>query len=113
MRAFNPRISRYAVRIRGAAPLRETDRHVPAREPDHAVEDDLNEKTPEFQNRAFKARFEHRYQKSGSTHANRKMCFDINCIAEDGKLVNVEMSLNPKVFEAAHFEYYAAMLFAS
>ena len=43
---------------------------------------------------------------------DRQMRFDINCIAEDGELVNVEMSLNPKKFEPVRLEYHAAKLFA-
>ena len=43
---------------------------------------------------------------------DRQMRFDINCIAEDGELVNVEMSLNPRKFEPVRLEYHAAKLFA-
>jgi len=43
---------------------------------------------------------------------DRQMRFDINCIAEDGELVNVDMSLNPKKFEPVRLEYHAAKLFA-
>jgi len=43
---------------------------------------------------------------------DRQMRFDINCVAENGELVNVEMSLNPRKHEPARLEYHAAKLFA-
>ncbi|MCL2190483.1 MAG: Rpn family recombination-promoting nuclease/putative transposase [Treponema sp.] len=43
---------------------------------------------------------------------DRQMRFDINCVAENGELVNVEMSLNPRKFEPVRLEYHAAKLFA-
>jgi len=42
---------------------------------------------------------------------DRQIRFDINCRAENGELVNVEMSLNPKSFEPERFEFYAGKLF--
>jgi predicted transposase/invertase (TIGR01784 family) len=42
---------------------------------------------------------------------DRQIRFDINCRAENGELVNVEMSLNPDAFEPIRLEYYAGKLF--
>ncbi|MDR0382392.1 MAG: Rpn family recombination-promoting nuclease/putative transposase [Spirochaetaceae bacterium] len=42
---------------------------------------------------------------------DRQIRFDINCKTEDGKLVNVEMSLNPDNFEPVRLEFYAGKLF--
>jgi len=42
---------------------------------------------------------------------DRQIRFDINCRAEKGELINVEMSLNPKSFEPERFEFYAGKLF--
>ena len=42
---------------------------------------------------------------------DRQIRFDINCRAEDGELVNIEMSLNPTPFEPVRLEYYAGKLF--
>jgi predicted transposase/invertase (TIGR01784 family) len=42
---------------------------------------------------------------------DRQMRFDINCRAENGELVNVEMSLNPDPFEPVRLEFYAGKLF--
>jgi predicted transposase/invertase (TIGR01784 family) len=39
------------------------------------------------------------------------MRFDINCRAENGELVDVEMSLNPDPFEPVRLEFYAGKLF--
>ena len=42
---------------------------------------------------------------------DRQIRFDINCRAENGELVNVEMSLNPDFFELIRLEFYTAKLF--
>jgi predicted transposase/invertase (TIGR01784 family) len=42
---------------------------------------------------------------------DRQIRFDIYCKAEDGELVNVEMSLNPKPFEPVRLEFHAGRLF--
>jgi predicted transposase/invertase (TIGR01784 family) len=42
---------------------------------------------------------------------DRQIRFDINCKAKDGELVNVEMSLNPDVFEPIRLEFHAGKLF--
>jgi predicted transposase/invertase (TIGR01784 family) len=42
---------------------------------------------------------------------DRQIRFDINCKAENGELVNVEMSLNPDNFEPLRLEFYAGKLF--
>ena len=42
---------------------------------------------------------------------DRQIRYDINCRAENGELVNVEMSLNPDVFEPIRLEFYTAKLF--
>jgi predicted transposase/invertase (TIGR01784 family) len=42
---------------------------------------------------------------------DRQIRFDINCKAEDGELVNVEMSLNPDTFEPIRLEFHAGKLF--
>jgi predicted transposase/invertase (TIGR01784 family) len=42
---------------------------------------------------------------------DRQIRFDINCKAENGELVNVEMSLNPKTFEPIRLEFHAGKLF--
>ncbi|MDR2701927.1 MAG: Rpn family recombination-promoting nuclease/putative transposase [Spirochaetaceae bacterium] len=42
---------------------------------------------------------------------DRQIRFDINCKAENGELVNVEMSLNPDPFEPVRLEYYMGKLF--
>jgi len=42
---------------------------------------------------------------------DRRIRFDINCRAEDGEPVNVEMSLDPDPFEPVRLEYYAGKLF--
>jgi hypothetical protein len=36
---------------------------------------------------------------------DRQIRFDISCKAEDGELINVEMSLNPDTFELKRLEY--------
>jgi predicted transposase/invertase (TIGR01784 family) len=41
----------------------------------------------------------------------RYVRFDVACKTEKGKLVNVEMSFNPKAWEPVRLEYYAAKLF--
>jgi predicted transposase/invertase (TIGR01784 family) len=43
---------------------------------------------------------------------DRQIRFDINCSAENGELINVEMSLNPKPFEPVRLEFHASKLFA-
>jgi predicted transposase/invertase (TIGR01784 family) len=42
---------------------------------------------------------------------DRQVRFDINCKSADGELVNVEMSLNPDLFEPVRLEFHAAKLF--
>ncbi|MCL2319521.1 MAG: Rpn family recombination-promoting nuclease/putative transposase [Treponema sp.] len=42
---------------------------------------------------------------------DRQIRFDINCRAENGELVNVEMSLNPAPFEPVRLEFHAGKLF--
>jgi predicted transposase/invertase (TIGR01784 family) len=42
---------------------------------------------------------------------DRQIRFDINCKAEGGELVNVEMSLNPDPFEPIRLEFHAGKLF--
>ena len=42
---------------------------------------------------------------------DRQIRFDIRCKAENGELVNVEMSLNPDPFEPIRLEFHAAKLF--
>ena len=43
---------------------------------------------------------------------DRQLRLDINCRAENGELVNVEMSFNPKPFEPLSMEFRAAKLFS-
>ena len=45
--------------------------------------------------------------------ADRRIRFDINCRAENGELINVEMSLNPDSFEPVRLEFYAGKLFTA
>ncbi|MCL2443389.1 MAG: Rpn family recombination-promoting nuclease/putative transposase [Treponema sp.] len=42
---------------------------------------------------------------------DRQIRFDINCRAESGERINVEMSLTPKPFEPIRLEYHAGKLF--
>ncbi|MDR0376276.1 MAG: Rpn family recombination-promoting nuclease/putative transposase [Spirochaetaceae bacterium] len=42
---------------------------------------------------------------------DRQIRFDINCKTDGGKLMNVEMSLNPDKFEPVRLEFYAGKLF--
>jgi len=42
---------------------------------------------------------------------DRPIRFDINCRAEDGELINVEMCFNPNPFEPVRLEFYAGKLF--
>jgi predicted transposase/invertase (TIGR01784 family) len=42
---------------------------------------------------------------------DRQIRFDINCKAEDGELVNVEMKMKPDDFEPVRLEFYAGKLF--
>jgi predicted transposase/invertase (TIGR01784 family) len=44
---------------------------------------------------------------------DRQIRFDINCRAESGELLNVEMSLNPDPFEPVRLEFHAGKLFTS
>ena len=44
---------------------------------------------------------------------DRQIRFDINCRAENGEHVNVEMCLNPETFEHVRLEFYAGKLFTS
>jgi predicted transposase/invertase (TIGR01784 family) len=43
----------------------------------------------------------------------RQIRYDINCVAENGELLNVEMSLNPSDFELVRLEYHVGKLFTS
>ncbi|MDR2581399.1 MAG: Rpn family recombination-promoting nuclease/putative transposase [Fibromonadaceae bacterium] len=40
----------------------------------------------------------------------RKIRFDINCVAENGERINVEMSFHPKPYEPVRLEYHASKL---
>jgi predicted transposase/invertase (TIGR01784 family) len=42
---------------------------------------------------------------------DRQIRFDINCKAENGELVNVEISLDPDIFELVRLEFHAGKLF--
>jgi predicted transposase/invertase (TIGR01784 family) len=42
---------------------------------------------------------------------DRQIRFDINCRAENGELINVEMSLNPNAFEPVRLEFHTGKLF--
>ena len=42
---------------------------------------------------------------------DRQIRFDINCKAENGELVDVEICFNPDVFEPVRLEFYAAKLY--
>jgi predicted transposase/invertase (TIGR01784 family) len=42
---------------------------------------------------------------------DRQMRFDINCRTDNGKLMNVEMSLNPDNFEPVRLEFHTGKLF--
>jgi predicted transposase/invertase (TIGR01784 family) len=42
---------------------------------------------------------------------DRQIRFDINCRAENGERINVEMSFNPKPYEPIRLEFYAGVLF--
>jgi len=42
---------------------------------------------------------------------DRQIRFDINCKAENGELINVEMSLDPDPFEPVRLEFHAGKLF--
>ncbi|MCL2094122.1 MAG: Rpn family recombination-promoting nuclease/putative transposase, partial [Treponema sp.] len=44
---------------------------------------------------------------------DRQIRYDINCRAEGGELVNVEMCLHPDTFEPLRLEYYLARLYSS
>jgi len=44
---------------------------------------------------------------------DRQLRFDINCRAESGELINVEMSLNPRSFEHIRMEFHVARLFSA
>ena len=43
---------------------------------------------------------------------DRQIRFDINCKAKNGELINVEMSVNPRLFEPVRLEFHAAKLFS-
>jgi predicted transposase/invertase (TIGR01784 family) len=43
----------------------------------------------------------------------RQIRYDIHCVAENGELLNVEMSLNPDDFEQVRMEYHVGKLFTS
>ena len=43
---------------------------------------------------------------------DRQIRFDINCRAENGELINVEMSLNPKHYEPVRLEFHVGKLFS-
>ena len=42
---------------------------------------------------------------------DRQIRFDINCIANNGELINVEMSFSPNPFEPVRLEFHAGKLF--
>jgi predicted transposase/invertase (TIGR01784 family) len=42
---------------------------------------------------------------------DRQIRFDINCKADNGELINVEMTLNPDIFEPVRLEFHAGKLF--
>ena len=42
---------------------------------------------------------------------DRSIRYDISCKTESGELVNIEMSLNPDIYEPVRLEYYACKLF--
>jgi len=42
---------------------------------------------------------------------DRHIRFDINCKAENGELINVEMGFNPNPYEPVRLEFYASKLF--
>ncbi|MDR0662926.1 MAG: Rpn family recombination-promoting nuclease/putative transposase [Spirochaetaceae bacterium] len=42
---------------------------------------------------------------------DRQIRFEITCKAEDGSLINVEISLNPDNFEPVRLEFHAGKLF--
>jgi hypothetical protein len=42
---------------------------------------------------------------------DRQIRFDINCRVEDGELIEVEMSLNPDIFEPIRLEFLMGKLF--
>jgi len=44
---------------------------------------------------------------------DRQIRFDISCRAEAGELINVEMSLNPALFELVRLEFHAGKLFTA
>ena len=44
---------------------------------------------------------------------DKQIRYDITCKLADGRLVNVEMTINPKTYELVRIEYYVARLFAS
>ena len=44
---------------------------------------------------------------------DRQVRFDINCKAENGELINVEMCYNPDSFEALRLEFHAGRLFTA
>ena len=44
---------------------------------------------------------------------HRGIRFDISCKAESGELINIEMGLNPNVYEPVRLEYYSSRLFAN
>ncbi|GHU53801.1 hypothetical protein FACS1894200_14280 [Spirochaetia bacterium] len=44
---------------------------------------------------------------------DRQIRFDVNCRADDGRRVDVEMTLSPDYFEPLRLEFYAGRLFTS
>ena len=44
---------------------------------------------------------------------DRKIRYDINCRAENGERINVEMGFYPKIHEPVRFEFHAGKLFSS
>jgi predicted transposase/invertase (TIGR01784 family) len=44
---------------------------------------------------------------------DRQIRFDISCEAEDGELINVEMSFNPEIFELKRLEYHVGKLYST
>jgi predicted transposase/invertase (TIGR01784 family) len=46
-----------------------------------------------------------------SNFADRQIRYDIACKLDGGELANIEMTMNPKIFEAARLEYHIARLY--
>jgi hypothetical protein len=44
---------------------------------------------------------------------DRQIRFDINCKAQEGEFINVEMSLNPDIFELKRLEFHVGKLYST